>query len=235
MLMPSFLSLSSKHKIIANKYFLSSIISTVKSLLIKPKKERAFINRHPWLFTGAVQQFPEAENGEVVEVVSNEKGLLGYGFFNPNSQICCRIFEFTQVPVEIDQDYWRRKIEKAYQLRHEVLDLSNTNCYRLLHAEGDFFPGIIADVYNNTVVAQILIKGTEKLLPVIKEELLRLGFEHIYLKTKSSSQKIEGINAESWLTEPAKMPVEVVENGQKYYVNVETGQKNRLLYRPTQQ
>lgn len=197
----------------------------MKSLLIKPKKERAFINRHPWLFTGAVQQMPDAENGEIVEVISKEKGLLGYGFYNPNSQICCRLFEFSQTPVEINQEYWRRKIEKAYQLRQSILDLSNTNCYRLLHAEGDFFPGIIADVYNNVVVAQILIKGTEKLLPIIEEELVRLGFEHIYLKTKSSSQKIEGINAENWLTEPAKMPVEVVENGQKYYVNVETGQK----------
>lgn len=197
----------------------------MKSLLIKPKKERAFINRHPWLFTGAVQQLPEAENGEIVKVVSNEKGLLGYGFYNPNSQICCRIFEFSQTEVEIDRQYWRTKIEKAFNLRQSILDLSNTNCYRLLHAEGDFFPGIIADVYNDTVVAQILIKGTEKLLPIIEEELIRLGFKHIYLKTKNSSQKIEGINVENWLTEPAKMPVEVVENGQKYFVNVETGQK----------
>lgn len=197
----------------------------MKSLLIKPKKERAFINRHPWLFTGAVQTLPEAENGDIVKVISNEKGLLGYGFYNPNSQICCRIFEFSQTPVEINQEYWRAKIERAYNLRHSILDLSNTNCYRLLHAEGDFFPGIIADVYNDTVVAQILIKGTEKLLPIIEEELLRLGFKHIYLKTKSSSQKIEGIVVENWRTEPAKMPVEVLENGLKYNVNVETGQK----------
>jgi 23S rRNA (cytosine1962-C5)-methyltransferase len=197
----------------------------MKTLLIKPKKERAFINRHPWLFSGAVQQLPDAENGEIVEVVSNEKGLLGYGFYNTHSQICCRIFEFSQTPVEINQAYWRTKIEKAYKLRHSILDLSNTNCYRLLHAEGDFFPGIIADVYNDTVVAQILIKGTEKLLPIIEEELLRLGFKHIYLKTKSSSQKIEGIAVENWRTEPAKMPVEVLENGLRYNVNVETGQK----------
>jgi 23S rRNA (cytosine1962-C5)-methyltransferase len=197
----------------------------MKSLLIKPKKERAFINRHPWLFTGAVQRMPEAENGEIVEVISNEKGLLGYGFYNPNSQICCRLFEFSQTPVEINQAYWRTKIEKAYNMRQSILDLRQTNCYRLLHAEGDFFPGIIADVYNDTVVAQILIKGTEKLLPIIKEEFMRLGFKHIYLKTKSSSQKIEGIGAENWITEPAKMPVEVLENGLKYYVNVETGQK----------
>ena len=197
----------------------------MKSLLIKPKKERAFINRHPWLFTGAVERLPDAENGEIVEVISKEKGLLGYGFYNPNSQICCRLFEFSQTPVEINQQYWRTKIEKAFKLRQSILDLSTTNCYRLLHAEGDFFPGIIADVYNDTVVAQILIKGTEQILPIIEEELLRLGFKHIYLKTKSSSQKIEGINAENWLTTPARMPVEVIENGQKYFVNVETGQK----------
>lgn len=195
------------------------------TITLKPKKERAVINRHPWLFTGAVQHFPDAENGDVVQIVSNEKGLLGYGFYNPNSQICCRIFEFTQNPVEIDQQYWRNKIENAYKLRQSIVDLSQTNCYRLLHAEGDFFPGIIADVYADTVVAQILIKGTEKLLPVIQEEFLRLGFKHIYLKTKSSSQMLEGINVQNWLTEPKPMPLEAIENGQKFFINVETGQK----------
>ena len=195
------------------------------TILLKPKKERAVINRHPWLFTGAVQQFPDAENGEIVQVVSNEKGLLGYGFYNPNSQICCRLFEFSQTPVEINEEYWRTKIENAFKLRQRIIDFSHTNCYRLLHAEGDFFPGIIADVYDDTIVAQILIKGTEKLLPIIEAEFLRLGYKHIYLKTKSSSQVLEGINAQNWRTEPKPMPLLAMENGQKFYIDVETGQK----------
>lgn len=197
----------------------------MKALVLKPKKERAVINRHPWLFTGAVQHTPAAENGEIIEIRSNDNSLLGYGFFNPNSQICCRIFEFTQNPVEIDEAYWQAKIERAYQMRQSIVDFSNTNCYRLLHAEGDFFPGIIADVYGNVVVAQILIKGTEKLIPVIEAELRRLGFKHIYLKTKSSSQVLEGIGAQDWLGESIEMPLDVIENGQKFKVNVETGQK----------
>jgi 23S rRNA (cytosine1962-C5)-methyltransferase len=197
-----------------------------KALILKPKKERAVIHRHPWLFTGAIHHTPtDVENGEIVEIRASDNGLLGYGFFNPNSQICCRIFEFTQHPVEIDEAYWGAKMQRAYQLRQSIVNLSHTNCYRLLHAEGDFFPGIIADVYGDVVVAQILIKGTEKLIPVIEEELYKLGYKHIYLKTKTSSQTIEGINATDWLGEAVPMPLNVVENGQKFNVNVETGQK----------
>lgn len=197
-----------------------------KALILKPKKERAVIHRHPWLFTGAIHHTPpDVENGEIVEIRGNDNGLLGYGFFNPNSQICCRIFEFTQNPVEINEAYWGAKMQRAYQLRQNIVDLSHTNCYRLLHAEGDFFPGIIADVYGDVVVAQILIKGTEKLIPVIEQELYKLGYKHIYLKTKTSSQTIEGINATDWLGEAVQMPLNVVENAQKFNVNVETGQK----------
>lgn len=197
----------------------------MQSLILKTKKERAVINRHPWLFTGAVQTTPEVENGEIVEIRSNDGGLLGYGFFNPNSQICCRIFEFTQNPVEINEAYWRTKIENALLLRKTLIDLSHTNCYRLLHAEGDFFPGIIADVYGEVIVLQILVKGTERLLPFLKEEFVRQGFKHIYLKTKSSSQVLEGITSLDWLTEPVPMPIEVIENNQKFNVDCENGQK----------
>ena len=66
-------------------------------------------------------------------------------------------------------------------MRKNLLDLSNTNCFRLVHAEGDSLPGIIADVYNNTVVLQILHKGTENILEHIATSLHNLGFEYLYL------------------------------------------------------
>lgn len=195
-------------------------------LILKPKKERAFVHRHPWIFSGAVANVPKAENGEIVEVLSDEKKLLGYGFFSPHSQIICRVFEFDPVGKTIDAAYWRNKIEEALKLRRQLIHFSDTDCYRLLHAEGDFFPGIIADAYGKSLVVQLLIKGTERLIPELKEAFLSLGFEHIYLKTKQSSQILEQVNEEiTWLTGPVELPVVVKENGVKLKVDFEKGQK----------
>ncbi len=195
-------------------------------LVLKPKKERAFVHRHPWIFSGAVAYSPEAENGAIVAVHANNGTLLGYGFYSTVSQIVCRVFEFDPEGKTIDADYWRAKIERALNIRRELLDLHETDCYRLLHAEGDFFPGIIADVYGQSVVIQLLIKGTEKLVQELKEAFLSLGFKHLYLKTKQSSQILEQINEEiTWLTEPVDLPVTVRENEVSLLVDFEKGQK----------
>lgn len=195
-------------------------------LILKPKKERAFVHRHPWIFSGAVAQAPKAGNGEIIEVLSHEGKLLGYGFFSPFNQIVCRVFEFDPKDKVIDGAYWKEKIRRALEIRKELIDFSRTDCYRLLHAEGDFFPGIIADAYGKSLVVQLLIKGTEGLVQELKSAFMELGFEHIYLKTKQSSQILENINEEiTWLTDPIELPVVVQENGVKLKVDFEKGQK----------
>ncbi|TNE78312.1 MAG: class I SAM-dependent rRNA methyltransferase [Bacteroidetes bacterium] len=201
-------------------------MSVFPQLILKPKKERAFVHRHPWIFSGAVEVLPKAENGDIVEVHSNDGRILGFGFFSPYSQIVCRVFEFDPEGRTIDTDYWKTKIQRAMAVRQQVLDFKETDCYRLLHAEGDFCPGIIADAYGDSLVVQLLIKGTEKLIPVLKDAFLSLGFKHVYLKTKQSSQILEQVNEEiTWLTEPRELPVEVKENGVKLLVDFEKGQK----------
>jgi len=195
-------------------------------LILKPKKERAFVNRHPWIFSGAVAQLPKAENGDIIEVHSNDGKLMGYGFFSPLSQIVCRVFEFDPADKQIDAAYWKSKIERALTLRKQIVYSSDTDSFRLLHAEGDFFPGIIADAYGNHVVVQLLIKGTEKLIPELQAALESLGYQHIYLKTKQSSQRIENIREDiTWLTEKKEMPIQIKENGVKLLVDFEKGQK----------
>jgi 23S rRNA (cytosine1962-C5)-methyltransferase len=195
-------------------------------LILKPKKERALLHKHPWIFSGAVEILPEAENGAIVQILNNKRQILAYAFFSPLSQIVCRVFEFSNQELQFNQDYWQLKIKKAFELRQEIIATPNTDCYRLLHAEGDFFPGIIADVYGKSVVIQLLIKGTERLLEPIKAALLELGFQHIYLKTKQSSQILEQINEDlTWLTAPIDLPITVTEHGLKLLVDFEKGQK----------
>ena len=201
-------------------------MSEYKKLILKSGRERSLVNRHPWVFSGAVKVLPKAENGEIIQIVTNHNELLGYAFFAPNSQITARVFEFNPNEIQIDETYWLNKIRNAFELRKLFIDPSKTTCYRLLHAEGDFFPGIIADVYADVVVLQLLIKGTEIISETLFKAFHEIGFKHIYLKTKQSTQLLEQVEQGSrWVAEPKEMPVLVLENGVKFQINVETGQK----------
>ncbi len=136
------------------------------------------------------------------------------------------MFEFITSPLDIIREYWKQKFEQALLLRQKLVINPGTDAYRLLHAEGDFLPGIIADVYAGTVVLQLLIKGTEMLTETWISILKELGFHNVYLKTKNSSQVIEHIDQSSrWLAGNGEMPLLVNENALKFEVNIEKGQK----------
>lgn len=198
----------------------------MNKLVLKSGRERSLLNRHPWVFSGAVKQMPSARNGEVIQVVTNAGELLGYGFFSPNSQITCRVFEFTSTEIHIDAMYWHAKIASALALRKRLIQHSHTNIFRLIHAEGDFFPGLIVDVYDQVAVLQILIKGVELISDAIFESLKNVGFKYIYLKTKQNTQLLEGvIEGNKWVDQVHENPVIAQENGIQFYVDVEKGQK----------
>ncbi len=196
-------------------------------LLLKSGRDRSILNRHPWVFSGAIKTHPKASNGEIIAVCNQQGELLGHGFYSPESQISCRIFDFnkSQVPA-FDAAYWQAKVQNAFQLRQQIINPETTTCYRLLHAEGDFLPGVIADVYGETVVMQVLIKGIEHIYEDIEKSVLALGFKHIYLKQKDNPSFQEGVSLlKGWRTEAATQPIEVLENGIQFLVDVENGQK----------
>ena len=198
----------------------------MNKIVLKSGRERSIVNRHPWIFSGAVKQMPQADNGEIVQVVTNNDEHLGYGFFSPNSQITCRLFSFANVDEQIDFNYWRDKIYNAYRLRKSVIDFENTNIFRLICAEGDFFPGLIIDVYNEVAVVQILIKGVERISNHIFKALNELGYKYIYLKTKQNTQLLEGVlGGNNWIDAKPEHQVIATEHGVKFAVDVEHGQK----------
>jgi 23S rRNA (cytosine1962-C5)-methyltransferase len=196
-------------------------------LQLKKGKEKSILNRHPWIFSGAIQPIKGGQEGDIVSVIDAENKLLGYGFLSIKSQIVCRMFEWdVHLYANIDETYWYEKIAKAFALRNSLINHESTNTYRLLHAEGDFFPGIIADVYGQVVVVQLLIKGTERLVATIAEGLSRCGFEHIYLKAKTSSMVLEDIRTGSgWIKGGVEVPVVVKENNVLFSVDFILGQK----------
>ncbi|RYD83340.1 MAG: class I SAM-dependent rRNA methyltransferase [Sphingobacteriales bacterium] len=198
-------------------------------LQLKPKRDKAILQRHPWIFSGALAKPVKAEEGDIVEVQSADGKILGYGFFSSKSQISCRMFEWNDNEIAPDfetVDYWQNKLQKAYNLRKSQVISHETNTYRLIHAEGDFLPGLIIDIYANVAVAQILIKGIEKRKAFLAEALYALGFQNVFVKAKSSSHVLEDIEAQSgWLNGEAISPLEVVENGLRFEVDFIEGQK----------
>lgn len=139
-------------------------------IILKSGKDQSLLRFHPWIFSGAIKDtvgFPA--EGDVVEVFSNRDEFLGMGHYQIGS-ITVRIFSFQQIVP--DFNFWRSKIQQAYNLR-KALGLAgsgNTNVYRLVHAEGDGMPGLIIDFYKGTAVMQMHSIGMFR----IKEELAKV-------------------------------------------------------------
>jgi len=190
-------------------------------LKLKKGRDKSVRNRHPWIFSGAVEKAEDARSGDITAVTTAEGERLGFGFYDPHSQIVCRIFHFGVVHDDFESDrYWRIKIENAYVLRKKLILSELTNCYRLIHAEGDGFPGLIADVYAGAAVLQCLTPGTELRKGVFAKAFKELGFENIFIKN-STGGKAEG----SWDAGRGEGLIEVRENGLRFLVDVEKGQK----------
>lgn len=197
-----------------------------RQIKIKHGREKSFINRHPWIFSGALVTVPDYSNGEIVEVITSDGVIIGYGFFSSESQISCRIFEFTSDRIDLfDSGYFRAKIRRASALRERFIEKEKTDCRRLVHAEGDFFPGLIVDVYGDTAVMQALIMGVELMLEDIADVLESLGYKNIFIKNSSVNQ-VEGVCTGDYLLRgEEKGSVEVIENVLRFKVDIAGGQK----------
>lgn len=196
-------------------------------LKLKKGRERAVLHRHPWIFSGAIAEPVEAGNGEIVEIQDYHGERLGYGFYSTQSQIACRIFHFSRELCTIDTAFWQQKVADAYRLRRRFVISDHTNAYRLIHAEGDGFPGVIVDVYHEVAVVQVIIKGVEHILPALAEVLLSYGVRFIYLNVKEVAQRIEQVSLEEgwYAAAPGSPEVEIKENGLRFIVDVARGQK----------
>lgn len=196
-----------------------------RELRLKKGRERSAVNRHPWIFSGAAAEIPGYNNGEIIEVVSYSGEILGYGFFSAGSQIICRMFEFTSLKSEGFSDlYFREKIFRAFHLRQKIIK-NDTDCYRLLNAEGDFFPGMTVDIFGSTAVIQVQIKGAELLLESAADSLTDLGFKNVCVKNPGSNDT-EGVDIPfSFIRGSGQAPLIVNENGYRFKVDIEHGQK----------
>ena len=229
-------------------------MKTVRCLLA-PGKEKPVLHRHPWIFSGAVDQIEEGyAAGDLVRVLSSKEEFLGIGYLNPESQIVVRMLAFEDVA--IDEVFFDQKISQAANLRKRFLPLSSpliskgltradtdllskknnedhvlppaTNAYRLIHSEGDFLPGLIVDVYGDFLVAQFLTAGIEVWKKTIVQSLRKLfPASGIFEKSDSDLRKWEGLQRSVGVLAGGEPPetLEILENGMSFGVDIRGGQK----------
>ena len=133
----------------------------MKEIILKKGKEESLGRRHPWVFSGAIARMPDdIAEGEWVEVRGNDGRLLGCGHYQIGS-ITVRLLTFENEPIE--DTVYEERIHKAFRLRKDLgLIRPDNNCFRLVHGEGDFLPGLVVDIYGDTAVMQAHSPGMHK-------------------------------------------------------------------------
>ncbi|HJI19242.1 MAG: class I SAM-dependent rRNA methyltransferase [Alistipes sp.] len=196
-------------------------------------KEESLLRRHPWVFSGAIdyvkaESEEEIAEGAVVDVFGKSGDFLARGHFQIGS-IAVRVLSFRQE--EIDAAWWRDRIAAAYALRRTLglTDSGETTCYRLVHGEGDSLPGLVVDVYGTTAVVQCHSVGMYRSRLQIADALLACFGSRITAVYDKSSQTVP-FNArlgavDGYLRGAASVPLTVRENGLRFLVNWEAGQK----------
>lgn len=191
----------------------------MKTVQLKKGKERSLQRNHRWVFSGALANMAELpENGCLVSVESANGDFLGIGHFH-NGSIAVRMLTFEKE--RIDQDFWNKRLQEALDVRKSI-DLPNvkTNCFRLVHAEGDGLPGCVIDVYNDCAVVQSHTDGMANAAAEIAEALRQL--DGLKLNTIYHRNLAHKTNEFLLGNEPEGV---CLENGLQFKVNWVEGQK----------
>jgi len=197
-------------------------------VILKSGKDQSPRRYHPWIFSGAIKKIiGNVTEGDLVMVTDNKDAFLAIGHYQMGS-IAVRIVSFE--PVDINFDFWRTKIQNAYNLRKNLnlINNENNNVYRLVHAEGDGLPGLIIDFYNGTAVLQMhsigMYQNKESFVKIL-QEIYGNQLHAVYDKSESTIPYKSDVVAknEYLLGKPENMVV--LEYGNKFKINWEEGQK----------
>ncbi len=198
------------------------------NIILKSGKDQSIYRKHPWIFSGAIKKIMgPVKEGDLVRVFDNKDNFLALGHYQIGS-IAVRVISFQQV--EIDQDFWDKKIEQAYNIRYMLglTDNPETNAYRFCNGEGDGIPGLIIDYYNGLLVTQIHSVGIYLAQPEIVNSLKRIlgsKLSGIYDKSSSTLPFKADLNPEDKCLLGSLGKKEILENGLTFILDPEGGQK----------
>ncbi|UCG25365.1 MAG: class I SAM-dependent rRNA methyltransferase [Chloroflexota bacterium] len=202
------------------------------SLILKKGRDKPIKNRHPWIFSGAINRVVGsiAEPGQLVDILKDDGSWLARGYYNPYSQISARILTW-QAEEEIDRQFWSDRIAQALDLRGLLNLEPETTAYRLINAEADGLPGLIVDKYGDYLVIQCLTAGIdrrkEQLAELLVELLQPIG---IVERSDASVRKKEGLRKASGILYGAAPSSQLVifENGLQMHADLYQGHKTGL-------
>jgi 23S rRNA (cytosine1962-C5)-methyltransferase len=198
-------------------------------VFLKKGKEKAVLQRHPWVFSGAIERVKgKPANGDIVKLLDAQNRFMAYGFYNDQSRVALRLLEWDET-VLVDDNWFRQKVATAVETRNYVLQSGKTNTCRLIFSEADYLPGLIVDKYADYLSVQILTSGIQNNIAVIIDELQQLlQPKGIYDKSDASSRAHEGLETanEVLAGNPPPEIVQVKENGIVYGINIAEGQKS---------
>lgn len=198
-------------------------------VIIKKGEGRSFKAGGLWIYDNEIDRINgEFENGDIVEVLDFDGYFLGKGFINTKSKITVRIMTRHR-DVEINRDFIDRLVRDAVQYRVDTVDTSSC---RLIFGEADGFPGLVIDKFSDVLVVESLALGIDKMklmiIDSLKAELASRGMNirGVYERSDAKVRLQEGMErVKGFIGEPFDTKVEIIENGVKYIVDVEEGQK----------
>lgn len=207
------------------------------AVVITKKGQRALEAGHPWVYAGEVLSCPEGvENGAVVDVLSEKGTWLGAGLLSLHSLIRVRLLS-RNANDSFDESFWLRRFQYAWAYRKTVLEPEELSACRVVFGESDGLPGLTVDRFGDILVAQTLSYGMEErkaqLFPLLVRALREDGQEirGIYERNDDLLREKEGLSQGKGFFSlpgeelPSGAVTEIRENGVRYSVDFENGQK----------
>ena len=204
---------------------------------VSRKAQAALEAGHPWVYDTEIRAVSgAAENGGLVDVLSDKGRYLGTGFLSEHSKIRVRLVS-RSANDRFDAAFWRRRLEWAWRYRKQVLGAPDLGCCRVVFGEADGLPGLTVDRFGDILVTQTLSVGIERLKPVLfpllAEVLTADGqpvrglYERndVALREREGLEQNKGFFPLPGLPLPAATETEISENGVRYRVDFENGQK----------
>ena len=192
------------------------------NIYLRRGREQRVLGGHPWVFRSDIEREDGAADGLPVRVLTSAGRFLAMAVYNPRSQISLRILSRRDEP--IDGAFIRGRVRRALDYRRRFADL---NSCRLIFAESDGLPAVIADKFGDVIVLQILCLGMERFKGDIVDALAQeLSPRGIYERNDVPVRELEGLSQQTgllWGEVPDR--VEMQENGVRFLVDVKEGQK----------
>ncbi|MEQ1676660.1 MAG: class I SAM-dependent rRNA methyltransferase [Chitinophagaceae bacterium] len=182
------------------------------------------VNGHPWIFNNEVEKTEgDPAGGDIVEVYTHDKKFVGKGYINPKSQILVRLLTRSKADT-INEHYFLEQLQKCWSYRKK---LGYTENCRLVFGEADSLPQLIIDKFNDYFVIQTLALGIDVWKPAIVKALNTIFRpKGIYERNDVPVRELEGLpQHKGFLSAPFDTKIIINENGLKFHVDIENGQK----------